>query len=54
MPDYKELYFKLFRASEEAINALIKAQKECEELVLSQPEPRLKVIAMPLEDEKRD
>ena len=34
-PDYKELYFKLFRASEQAIRLLIAAQQECEELYLS-------------------
>ncbi|WP_312940298.1 hypothetical protein [Oscillibacter sp.] len=38
MPDYKELYLKLFRASEEAVNHLIAAQQECEELYLSQDE----------------
>ena len=34
-PDYKELYFSLFRASEKAIRILIQAQQECEEQVLS-------------------
>ena len=34
MPDYKELYLKMVRASEEAIRILIKAQQECEELYL--------------------
>ncbi len=34
MADYKDMYFKLFRATEEAINILIKAQKECEELYI--------------------
>ena len=29
-PDYKELYFSLFRASEKAIRILIQAQQECE------------------------
>ena len=38
MPDYKELYLKLFRASEEAVNRLIAVQQECEELYLSQDE----------------
>ena len=33
--DYKELYLKMMRASERAINALIKVQRECEELYLS-------------------
>ena len=38
MPDYKEMYLKMFRASEEAINILIAAQRECEELYISQEE----------------
>ena len=33
-PDYKELYLKMVRASEEAIRVLIAAQRECEELYL--------------------
>ncbi len=35
MADYKELYLKLFRASEDALQILIKAQQECEEVVIS-------------------
>ena len=35
MPDYQELYHKLFRATEDAINRLIQAQQECEELYIS-------------------
>ena len=35
MPDYKEMYLKMVRASEKAINILIEAQRECEELYLS-------------------
>lgn len=38
MPDYKEMYFKMLRASEEAIRLLIRAQRECEELYISSPE----------------
>lgn len=34
-PNYKELYFKLFRAVEDAIDILITAQRDCEELYLS-------------------
>ena len=34
MPDYKELYFSLFRATEQAIQTLIAAQRECEEQYL--------------------
>ena len=41
MPDYKKMYLTLFRASEDAVNLLVKAQRECEELYLSSPEPEL-------------
>ena len=55
MPNYKEMYLKLFRASEAAMNLLIAAQRECEELYLSSPEPELKVIPLPEpENEKRE
>lgn len=55
MPDYKEMYLKLFRASEEAVNLLIAAQQECEELYINAPEPELKVIPMPgQENEKKE
>ena len=46
MPDYKEMYLKLFRASEQAINTLITAQIECEELYTSQPKPEFKVVSI--------
>ena len=52
MPDYKEMYLKMFRASEQAINILIKAQRECEELYISSPEPELKIIELPTEKKK--
>ncbi len=35
MPDYQKMYLALFKASEEAINLLIEAQRECEELYMS-------------------
>ena len=35
MSDYKEMYLKMVRATEQAINILIKAQQECEELYIS-------------------
>ncbi len=38
MPDYKELYFKMFRASEEAIRRLVAVRQECEERYLSSQE----------------
>jgi len=39
MPDYKEMYLKLFRATEEAVNLLIDVQQVCEELYITAPEP---------------
>ncbi len=54
MPDYKEMYLKMMRASERALRqmeaasaGLIAAQRECEELYLSAAEPELKVVEMP-------
>lgn len=44
MPNYKELYLKMFRASEKAVNILLEAQRECEELFISQPEPELTLL----------
>lgn len=42
--DYKELYLKMARASEQAIGILIKAQLECEESYLSSYEPELTIV----------
>ena len=39
MPDYKAMYLALFQASEDAINLLIEAQRKCEEMYVSAPEP---------------
>ena len=52
MPDYKEMYLKLFRASEEAVDLLIAAQRECEEMYISSPEPELKIISLPVKNEE--
>lgn len=49
MPDYKEMYLKLFRASERAINILIAVQQECEALCISSPESELTVVPLPIE-----
>lgn len=35
MPDYKKMYLTMFRAAESAIDLLIAAQRECEELYIS-------------------
>lgn len=36
MPDYKEMYLTLFRATEQAINLLIEAQRKTEEAYLQE------------------
>lgn len=35
MPDYKKMYFKMMDATEKAIEILIEAQRECEEIYIS-------------------
>ena len=45
MPDYKETYLKLFRATEEAVQTLIAAQRECEELYINAPTPELTLFS---------
>ncbi|MBE6905761.1 MAG: hypothetical protein E7476_05790 [Ruminococcaceae bacterium] len=45
MPDYKEMYLKMFRASEKALNIIIYAQRECEELYSANPSPEMKVVS---------
>ena len=52
MTGYKEMYLKLFRASEKAIRIIIQAQQECEALYISQPEPDLKVLSISPENKK--
>lgn len=44
MADYKEMYLHLMRETERAIQILIKAQQDCEEMYLSAPEPKLTVL----------
>ena len=43
MPDYKEMYLKMVRASEKAIRTLVEAQQECEELYITTPEQKLNI-----------
>lgn len=38
MPDYKKLYLKQFRANEKAVQILIDAQRECEDLFMEEAE----------------
>ncbi len=49
LPDYKEMYLTMFRASEAAMNILMEAQRKCEEMYISEeefPADFLKVIKM--------
>ncbi len=39
MPDYEKMYHIMVNAAEDALNILIAAQRVCEELYLSAPEP---------------
>lgn len=52
MPNYREMYLTLFRASEQAINTLIAAQQKCEELYLEAPQENLIVLSKNQDHEK--
>ncbi len=54
MIDYKQMYIKLFRASEEAINTLITVQRECEELYISFEDQKQKESELNIIKEERD
>lgn len=47
MPNYQDMYFRLFRATEQAIHILIEAQRESEEIYISSPEPQLTELPRP-------
>ena len=44
MADYKAMYLKMMRASEQAIRILIEAQQECEEMYLAEENPVLTFV----------
>lgn len=46
MPDYKEMYLTLFRATEKAANILIEAQQKCEELYISAEDTEPKLVTI--------
>ena len=41
MPDYKEMYLKMVRETEKAVQILIQAQRDCEELYIQDEGPTL-------------
>lgn len=49
MIDYKDMYFKMVQASEKAIQILIKAKKECEEIYTSSSQFERNVISIILD-----
>ena len=52
-PDYKALYFELFRASEQAARLLHEAQQRAEEQVMAEDEPPLR-LEEPLRPRSRE
>lgn len=52
MPNYKEMYLTLFRASEKAVNIIIEAQKEVEELYINSPKPEILIIKQNNDEDK--
>ena len=50
MEDYREMYYTMVRASENAINILVDAQRKCEEMYLSAAEGEIPQAAEPAED----
>lgn len=53
MPDYKEMYLTLFRATEQAIDTLIAAQRKCEEMYLNTPEKDFIILSRSQETEEQ-
>ncbi len=52
MPDYQEMYHKLFRASEQAVEVLLRAQRACEELYMNAPEAPIVELPHPENETK--
>lgn len=50
MPDYKEMYLKMVRASEKALNIIIAAEQECEELYIANSSAELKAVSFSAEN----
>ena len=44
MPDYRKLYFDLFRATEKAIRILVEAQRAAEEEILNEEIPKISSV----------
>lgn len=44
MPDYKQLYYQMFRANEQALRVLLQAQQAAEEAMLAAADPPLTLL----------
>lgn len=53
MADYKEMYIHLMHETNQAIELLIKAQRDCEDMLLNAPETPF-VPLDPVEDKGED
>ena len=47
MPNYKMLYYQMFRANEQALRILLQAQQAAEQALLAEAEPPLQLAAPP-------
>ena len=51
MADYQRMYGILFRRMEQAINILIEAQRECEELYMKASDTKVELVPPDSQDE---
>jgi len=51
MPDYKKMYLHMVRESERAINIIIEAQRECEDMYINSPEPEITLLPLDTKEE---
>lgn len=52
LPDYKEMYLTMVRASEDAMNILIEAQRKCEEFYIDDESPHVNFLKIIDTDQK--
>ena len=51
MADYKKMYHEMVRETEKAINILIAAQRRCEEMYISAPDPEVTLLPRAAKEE---
>ena len=50
MLDYKQMYMNMIQASEKAVNILIEAQRQCEDIYMMECDEKDNIIKLPLND----